>query len=240
MNLTAKDIEIVNGILLSDGCISKSRANRNYYITHSSIIEPYSDFIRSELSFPIRKTKYLGGKRSTKLGDFIAKDSYALRTGVDPVWTELRSQWYPNGRKIAPEISLTPTACLHWFLGDGSLDNQTGIILCTDSFDPNSIQFLRKQLHELGFKTLTNAKNRVIIPNSSVYEFLNYIGQSPVPEFAYKWDTIVKQSYRGRSCLQCGTVFNAKVNHNVYCAEKCYKLAWKRRQSRPVAVLKDG
>lgn len=74
----------------------------------------------------------------------------------------------------------------------------------------------------------------------AVYEFLEYIGMSPVPEFAYKWDTIVKQSYRGRECLQCGTVFDAKVNHNVYCADKCYKLAWKRRQSRPVAVRRSG
>jgi hypothetical protein len=238
--LTAKDADIINGLLLSDGCISKSHANLNYYLTHTSIMESYSDFIQSNLSFPTRKSMRPGRKMSAKMGGCMGKDSYALRTGVSPVWTNLRQEWYPQGIKIVPKIPLTPTTCLHWYLGDGSLDNRTGIHLCTDSFDADSIKFLRENLHKLGFITLTNARNRVIIPNRSVYEFLEYIGMSPVPEFAYKWDTIVKESYRDRRCLQCETVFDAKVNHNVYCADKCYKLAWKRRQSRPVAVRKSG
>ena len=60
--------------------------------------------------------------------------------------------------------------------------------------------------------------------NEKLFEFLDYIGKSPVDCFKYKWNTIVKKSYKNRKCLNCGNLFDTEYNHKMYCSNKCSTL----------------
>jgi len=53
-------------------------------------------------------------------------DQFHWRTISHPIISELTS-WYDTGKKVWPnDIELTPTVLKHWFVGDGSFnDNQT-------------------------------------------------------------------------------------------------------------------
>ncbi len=209
-DLCEEDIDIITGSLLSDGCITKSKGNRNYYFTHTSKDEDYVDFLASNLSFRIRKSR-----TKTKY--------FELRTGASPTFTKLRKEWYGRKKKI-PNIRLNPTVVLHWYLGDGTLDNRKGAILCTDNFARSGVVKLISMLRTIGIQSFVDkVRNRIIIPNRQVYEFLQYIGLSPVSSMVHKWDSIVKESYFGRVCLGCCGKFDTLVNHKRCCSDKCYR-----------------
>lgn len=137
--------------------------------------------------------------------------------------------WCPNGKKVVPaNIELNKTVLLHWFLGGGMLDNQNGVILCTDSFSVEENYFLIEKLNIFGFNSYYKKdKNRIVIPNKSVFEFFEFIGTSPVVGYNYKWDTKVTESYYGRICKFCGNKFDTMCNHKKYCSDKCQKKHWK-------------
>jgi len=224
VTLTQNDLEIINGSLLSDGSITKGKKVKNYRFSHSSTNEEYIDYIKQELSFNITKSK-LKKRKNNKI-------PYQLTTTHQKVFDDLRKKWYKNDKQVPKDLKLTKTTILHWFLGDGSLCNKTGVILCTDSFNNDSIDYLMKELDKtIKCKTYKKKNNRIVIPNKYVYEFFEYIGQSPIYSFLYKWDTIVKESYLNRKCLECNKLFNAEQNNKLFCSEKCYKKNWYKNKN---------
>ncbi len=219
------DYSILVGSLLSDGSITKTYNTKNYYFTHLCKYEEYVDFISSELSFDLRK--YVSVVED--------KNYYTIRSGVNESFTELREKWYPEGKKQVPkDLKLNEVVMLHWFLGDGNLDNQNGITFCTDSFNKNGIEFLICEITKLGFDCYYSNKNRIIIPNRCVYEFLQFIGPTPVECYLHKWDSIVKESYFGRICknYKCKNVFDANVNHNYFCSKNCCNQVWRMKNKK--------
>lgn len=217
------DCNVIIGSLLSDGCITKTYNTNNYYFTHLCKYEEYVDFISSEISFNLNKY----------VSEVKGKKYYTIRSGVNKSFTELRNKWYPNGKKQVPmDLELNDVVMLHWFLGDGNLDNKNGISFCTDSFNKEGVYFLIDEINKLGFESYYSNKNRIIIPNRRVYEFLEFIGPTPVECYLHKWDSIVKQSYINRVCKNpnCNNIFSAKVNHNYYCSKKCCNNMWKLKQ----------
>jgi hypothetical protein len=214
------DYSVLVGSILSDGCITKTQNTKNYYFTHLCKYEEYVDFISSELSFDL--SKYASERKG--------KNYYTIRSGVNESFTELRDKWYPDGKKQVPlDLKLNDVVMLHWFLGDGNLDNKNGITFCTDSFNKEGVDFLIDEIKKLGFDSYYSNKNRIIIPNRCVYEFLEFIGPTPVECYLHKWDSIVKESYIGRICKnpKCDNVFDAKVNHNYYCSKNCCNQVWR-------------
>ena len=211
-------LDIINGSLLSDGCITKSHIAKNYHYTHFCKNEEYINYLISKLNINMSK-HYLSPKKS---GKYISKGGFYINSKYSVSFTEMRKIWYPDGKKIVPyNIELNPTVLLHWYLGDGTICNENGIELCTDSFDDNSMDILLERLFELDFLPHKNSYNRIDIPNKRVFEFLKYIGESPVKCFAYKWYTVVEQSYKNRKCVNCDTIFNTEYNHKIYCSGKC-------------------
>ena len=126
------------------------------------------------------------------------------------------------------DLSMKPLTALHWFLGDGSLDNERGIWLCTDSFNSESLHILTGKLEGVGVESSVAQRNRILIPNRSVFEFFEFIGPCPLSCFAYKWDSIVKQSYKGRKCKECGVEYDTETNSRYFCSNRCYQRNWKR------------
>ena len=219
--------------MLSDGCITKTKKGVNYYYTHSCKFEQYIDFLTDEYSFNVRKSKYNRNGGIIKGKMIKSCESFELRTKVSSSFTKIRNLWYPKGKKVVPKnLLLTPDTVLHWYLGDGNLDNSNGIFLCTDSFFLSDLDFLINLFKEIGIlaKKIIK-KNRILIPNRYVYEFLNYIGFSPIPCFNYKWDTIVQESYFGRTCRTCNKKFDTKMNFQKYCSDYCQKKDWYKNRT---------
>jgi hypothetical protein len=218
-----KDVEsIIMGSLLSDGSLTKGNKGKNYLYTHSSIHEEYIDYLINCMNINLIKYEYKSRKNIFKNGkEYFCKNGFYFRSKASTTFTKLRQKWYINGKKIVPkDIKLNKIILLHWFLGDGNL-SYGGINLCTDSFDEESNQFLLEQLYEMDFLPYVSSKNRIIIPNKRVFEFLKYIGDCPVNCFNYKWNTIVKESYNNRICLNCSNVFDTNCNHKKFCCNKC-------------------
>lgn len=219
INVNKLELEIINGSLLSDGCVPLIKRYKNLYFTHSCKFEEYIDFLISNFSFKTYKRK---NERKNI--------SYELRTKCSKTWNEFRKKWYPNEKKEVPkDLKITPTTLLHWYIGDGCITKENGIVLCTDSFSKKSLNILEKELKRIGIIVFVNKKSRIIVPNKYVCEFLNYIGQSPVFCYSYKWETHIKESYFDRICVGCGNKFNANYNHHKFCKEKCYKKIYKQK-----------
>lgn len=220
LNIDDVTNQIINGSLLSDGSITKSKKDKNYGFTHTCKFEEYIDFINYNLSF---KTKKIENRKY-----------FYLRSGNHEFFSNLRRIWYPNGVKEVPkDIKLTPLTLLHWYLGDGSLQNSLGVVLCTDSFNNEDSLFLSKKLFEV-FKIesyILEKKNRIVIPNKFVYEFFNVIGECPVECYSHKWDSIVKKSYFNRVCGYCSKNFDANYNHQRFCSNRCCKNSWHKRNT---------
>lgn len=222
-------IEILNGSLLSDGCITKVPKCINYYWTQTTKYSEYADYLQECINIfsnrsvvkPVSRV-FPNGKTYNTAGAF------TIKTKTSEFFTNYRELWYPSGIKTVPDnIILTPTTVLHWYLGDGNLDQINGISLCTDSFSQYDNQRLVDLLNKITIAKLTN-KNRIHIPNKGVWEFLQYIGKCPVECFEYKWDTIVTRSYYGRRCESCESFFDASQNHQRFCSSKCCQRAWKK------------
>lgn len=219
--------DIIIGSLLSDGTICNHIKMKNNNWSHTSTNENYIDYIISETKIHLHKfsteSKEFTSSVSGKI--YKSKKSFSFKSKSSISFTRYRKTWYPYGTKVVPNtIELTPTVLLHWYIGDGNIRDNIGITLCTDSFDEISILFLMQKLQQLNFEPyLYETKNRIVIPNKRVFEFLKYIGNCPVKGFEYKWNTKIRESYIDRICLKCGEKFNAIYNHQKYCTPNCAK-----------------
>lgn len=217
--------DVIIGSLLSDGCINNSNGGKNYFWTHTSINEEYIDFLINDTMLDLHKfsNKSIKFLSTITNKEYTAKKSYTFKSMASVSFTKYRNDWYPVGKKIVPkDIKITPTILLHWYLGDGFISDSNGITLATDSFDFDSLDFLIYELNNLDLHPYINyLRNRIIIPNKRVLEFLNYIGKCPIKCFDYKWQTFIKTSYIGRKCLNCNTLFDALSNHQKYCNPRC-------------------
>jgi hypothetical protein len=63
--------------------------------------------------------------------------AYRFVTLSVPELTPLYRWFYPNGRKVAPELSLTPLTLAVWLMDDGSR-SRTSVYLNTQQFDVHS------------------------------------------------------------------------------------------------------
>lgn len=223
--------DIIVGSLLSDGSLGNTNNGKNYFWSHTCINEDYIDFLMSETGLELHKMIVKKGRYSINGKTGIAKQAYLFKSRCSVTFTKYRNEWYPNGKKIVPKnIKINPAVLLHWYLGDGSISDDCGITLSTDSFDEESLDFLLYELDKLGLNpTLNYLSNRIIIPNRRVIEFLTYIGECPVKSFEYKWKTFIKESYIDRTCLNCGGIFTAIYNHQKYCNPRC-TIAFSRKR----------
>lgn len=223
--ITENDLSIITGSLLSDGYLKKIVNDQNSYFTHTCKFEEYVSLLREELSF--KTSKFHG---ITKKGH----KYFYINSQANNVFTNLRKKWYPNNKKSIPkDIEINETVLLHWFLGDGTLNNQEGVLFCTDCFSKEDNIFLIEKLNFYNFEAyFKKDKNRIVIPNKKVFEFLNFIGISPVECYNHKWDTVVKESYFGRICGFCGKTFDTEYNHKKYCSDNCQKKQWRINKNK--------
>jgi len=191
-NLSIESIHWLYGELLGDGClykISPYSARFQYASKYKEYIQYVSDILKS-----------FGIKQSGKILKIKKCNSYYYQY-KSYSYVELLSiynKWYPNGKKIIPrDTILTPLVCRQWYIGDGSLKysihEKPSIRLCTNDFIVNDVNWLVKQLNNLGFKSTRQPVDNIIhILVCSTKDFLNYVGKCPVECYQYKFKKIYK------------------------------------------------
>lgn len=188
IQLTQHELEVIQGCLLGDGCLSINGKSSCFMYGSSNYdhVKYVWDQIQ-RLSTP----RYENGPVELNIYDKRTGKTYTryeIRTKNNITFYNLRMVWYPDGIKIVPkDLKLTNTIILLWYIGDGSLDKSHGYIkLCTDSFDKDSLEFLNEQIQE--WKSWINFNNkRIYIKRIYVKQFLDYIGECPVESYKHKW-----------------------------------------------------
>lgn len=123
---------------------------------------------------------------------------YYSRTLTHPDIVHQAERWYsgPNQtKKVPPDVRITPTSILLWYLGDGSLtyveDCNTYVVrFATCAFDPNDIDnILMPKLTSLGLEcSRDKSKNDIRILASSIGRFFDLIGhRSPISCYDHKF-----------------------------------------------------
>jgi len=182
--------EWLDGELLGDGCII-SRHKYSAYFAYGSQYLEYAQYVSDILkSFGIKQSGKIR-KQYQKKGNshgysYVSRDYEEL--------LPIRKRWYPEGKKIIPrDLKLTPLTLRQEYIGDGYLGHPKNrkpyIELATNGFSILDIEWLVKQLNNLGFKaTQRYSSNTIRISAHFTKAFLDYIGKCPVECYQYKWD----------------------------------------------------
>jgi len=191
--MSSEVIEYIDGLLLSDGHIRPTKSGK--YTANYSQFFSIKHLDWAELI--LKDFKKFGIEANLKI---ITHKSYKIREEVH-LFTKayknfkvFRDRWYPNGYKSIPnDLKLTPTVCLNWYLGDGSLHVSGGIRFATNSFKLEDILILQKLLKR-DVKVIStihrwcDKQYLLYIPKVYSKKFLKYIGDCPVSSFEYKWN----------------------------------------------------
>lgn len=134
--------------MLGDGHMAKVKKGNSYFTIHrKSKHHEYNLWTKSQLikkdllvSDTYPKIRQSGGSHNFQ-------SSY-LRTGRNKFWSEQRSLWYKNNKKVLPreyiKKNFNKTSFLLWFLDDGDCRGR----LSTDGFSVSDVTFLRSIIRQ--------------------------------------------------------------------------------------------
>jgi len=157
LKLTKMQEDIMVGSLLGDGFLLKTDIFR---IKQKKSRREYVDYLHQEFkpfSTPVRidkarkPTRLKDGTVSHKLEHW--KGGYAwsasFSTRKHKIFEDLRTKWYPDGKKIVPDdLELNPTIITHWYLQDGHHNKQKGYYkFSTQSFTISEVEMLSNLLN---------------------------------------------------------------------------------------------
>jgi predicted transcriptional regulator len=174
--LTEKQMEIINGSLLGDGCIwnnfvdpmckfqlGQSKLDKDGIDKKTYILWFAFEFIELGITLRLKKKKGTGLANPNKI-----YENYLLTTRSHLFWTELEKKWYIpiehkyfKRKKIVPrDLILTPLILCVWMMEDGSNYTKDGnITLETQGFYKEDVDFLIERLNkDLSIKA-TKKKN---------------------------------------------------------------------------------
>lgn len=160
MKLTSKQEQVLNGLLLGDGCLFVGKSNKCPLLTVARAAKDL-EYLRFQHGIFRKFCSDEGIIKSDKT-DRKANKTYKgfkFRTRAIPELLPYHSLWYPDGKKIVPaSLELTPTTMAHWFCDDGSIrtknDRSGGkyqslvLKLSTNGFQKHDVEFLHSLLTE--------------------------------------------------------------------------------------------
>ena len=176
-NLNKDHFEILDGIMLSDGCLSdKSRisARLTFGFKYKNVCKTIINQLNSLTFSPINKNE--------KTSCYHSKSHY-----FHDLLKE-NKRWYLNNKKIIPnDIKVTKKSCYWWYIGDGYISNNN-VYLCTECFSKKENLFLIEKLKEKNFKVSLTSRNRLRFFKKDSINFLNWIESNKIKEYNYKWE----------------------------------------------------
>jgi len=198
-NLSSYIKEFIIGEVLGDGSLLGKGKYTAYY-QHGNKHREYIVWLEDTfLKFGIEKIGKIRGNLH-QCGNGSASMVYSITTKTYRELKELRTWFYPKGKKIIPyNLELTPLIVRQWYLGDGSLKKYnarpTAITLATQGFLKKDVENIIKKLLELGVEAKkSKIKNKeqygIYINRKSINKFFNYIGKCPKEIesiYGYKW-----------------------------------------------------
>jgi LAGLIDADG DNA endonuclease family len=189
--------QIVDGLLVGDASIP--RGQDLFYFGQCQASREYVEYVARQLGIPAERVRDRDRKPDRRTGK-VYKCS-ELRSLSHPYFASLRERWYRDGVKVIPrDLQVSPLFLLHWFLCDGSCSINRGsaqMALCTDSFSPPEVLFLRDLLETVGIESRVTGR-RLRIRQKSIERFYEYIGDCPVVCLAYKWIPAENRASRQR------------------------------------------
>jgi lambda repressor-like predicted transcriptional regulator len=186
--------ELIDGLLLGDGSISKGG---RLSITQNGHRSPWVLKIRVQLeTFGIKcKVKTTPVKKKLiNERECFTKEGLRLDTNRYYWLRDQRTRWYPNGIKIVPkDINLSSVSIANWYMGDGTLckANYTADF-CTDSFTVNDVDFLIAKLANFNIHAAKTPRRKSFRIRVSGIQNLDKLKQLIEPHihqcFVYKID----------------------------------------------------
>lgn len=148
--------ELIDGLLLGDGCIRRAWPGIVIIKQHPTRIgwlklvqRRFAEIgIRSSISKPrvVKGGRKIAGNRKPT-GDTTTVE---LRTLTYDVIEAHYARWYPGGKKHVPaDLRLTPTVVTHWFCGDGG-GGRAALMLFTNGFARSEVDLLAIRLTRYG------------------------------------------------------------------------------------------
>ena len=125
VNLSNKQQDILEGSLLGDGCLIKSKYGKNAQFAYTSKSKQHVEFVCN----PFLEYSYSEGIKEVNVYDKRTKKiytRYTFRSITDKGFTLEHDRWYINGVKHLPnDLKLNSSKCLIWYIGDGGICNSS-------------------------------------------------------------------------------------------------------------------
>lgn len=173
-----KHLEILNGLIISDIHIEDGafQSRLSFGFKHKE----FADHIIDALSF----VPWSRPRADKQTGCWHSKSSFFEECKI------LRDEWYKDNKKIiSSSFKVTKTSLLYWYLGDGmKAKKDSGALLCSESFSEQENLRLCNLINLEGVPCHVTPSNRIRIKGKNGLNLLlNYIGESPVNCYKYKW-----------------------------------------------------
>lgn len=198
--MSTQDQEVLIGALLGDGSMEQKKDTHSPIFCYLSSSKQHVEFVRSYLPHLCTET-YKDSCKESKCFDKRTQKTYTrfyFKTKSLKDYKELYSSFYKDKIKVVPRnIEITPLTLLVWYLGDGSINKKHGgITLHTDGFSTSDVAILVEKLEQFNAKIYIKEDKYPLIriPRYKVKDFLNYIGESPFEDYAYKWMQTVRKN----------------------------------------------
>jgi LAGLIDADG DNA endonuclease family protein len=183
-SLSEEQVSLIIGSLLGDGAM-RCKANALIEFNHSAEQRTYVDWkfqqLQTLVSTPPKLRNGNGGRVA-----------YRFTTRSLPELTPYYKAWYGQGRKVVPQLTLTPLAMAVWFMDDGCKSHRA-IYLNTQQFDYESqVRLLNLLQEQWGIRASLNRDKsyyRIRIAVESVDRFRTTVGPHVLPELEYKFPT---------------------------------------------------
>jgi hypothetical protein len=212
---------LLDGLMLGDAYIPPNQAL--LYFGQQRRNREYVEYIATALGMLIERVRDRARKPDRRTGKVY--ECSELRSLSHPVYARLRQRWYKDGRKVVPgDFRISPECVLHWFLCDGSCSVNRGgaqLVLCTDAFATQEVEFLRQQLGSVGIEAALITNRRIRVSQRSIERFYRFIGECPVLCMAYKWIPEQNRASSQQTHLKpfYGDIHNLYVNGGWSCRE---------------------
>ena len=201
--LPAETLRVIDGELLGDGSLRAWTRHLDGPIHaaayhHSTNKEEYLHWLAERL---VGLESTVGGpilrSMTTVNGDPLWR--YALRTRSHAELATFYRRWYrheegePRRKIVPPDLTITPTVALHWYLGDGWVSHNRDrphvpyLALATHGFQRDEVERLADLM--AGFDARVYKQRQWwFLRLMAAQDFLDYIGPCPLPDaYGHRW-----------------------------------------------------
>lgn len=191
-NLLVQELDLLDGHLLGDGSVFKTGKDRTHAVYAQACKQA------TYLQWLIDNTGFLAGRKVYTRHYFDIRtqktyEGYQIKSLSHEIFTQARSRWYPNGKKVLPtDLIITSRCLLRFYLDDGSW-HKNGMYLATNDFNPQDVEVLQAKISAYcGFQLSIHKSGKkdvfkLFVKKSNRNQFIDIIGQSPVQCYSYKW-----------------------------------------------------